>query len=301
MTEVEKISIDLGSVQKTLFLPLWGRAVESQKEHPELVDKTAVEIMKRVDYDFSTIAAGMDDLSQIAWIRRSILMDKAIRKFLQKHPQGTVVNIGCGLDTTFERVDNGSLQWVDLDLPDVIALRRKLIPEGGRRTSFSTSFLENSWLDEIRVSGGVLFMAAGVFYYFEEAVIKDFLIRLADRFPEADILFDASSPAGVRVANKKVISSSGLDERSYLKWGLKSVKEISAWDERLKVIGTYFYFRKINPRRGLRNILMGFLSDLLKIQYIVHLKVAGQCKICCRSAVVHDQSVPIMPCRISIR
>ena len=168
MTEIEKISIDLGNVQKTLFLPLWGRAVESQKEHPELVDKTAVEIMKKVDYDFSPITAGMDDLSQIAWIRRSLLMDKAIRKFLQMHPQGTVVNIGCGLDTTFDRVDNGSVLWYELDLPDVIELRRKLIPESGRRKSLSTSFLETGWLDEIPVSGGVFFMAAGVFYYFEE-------------------------------------------------------------------------------------------------------------------------------------
>ena len=74
MTEIEKISINLGNVQKTLFLPLWGRAVESGKEHPELVDNAAVEIMKKVDYDFSTISTGKDDLSQIAWIRRSILM-----------------------------------------------------------------------------------------------------------------------------------------------------------------------------------------------------------------------------------
>ena len=80
MAEIEKISIDLGNVQKTLFLPLWGRAVESQKEHPELVDQTAVEIMKKVDYDFSAIAAGMDDLSQIAWIRRSMFNG-------QSHPQ----------------------------------------------------------------------------------------------------------------------------------------------------------------------------------------------------------------------
>jgi O-methyltransferase involved in polyketide biosynthesis len=276
VTEVEKISIDLGNVQKTLFLPLWGRAVESQKEHPELVDKTAFEIMQKVDYDFSPMTARMDDLSQIAWIRRSALMDKTIRKFLQMCPQGTVVNIGCGLDTTFDRIDNDSVLWYELDLPDVIELRSKLIPENSRRISLTTSFLETGWLDEIPVGSGVFFMAAGVFYYFEEIQIKEFLIRLAKGFPGAEIIFDASSPRGMAVANKKVIESSGLDERSHLKWGLKSVKVFSAWDKRLKVIGTYFYFRKINIRRGLRNILMGFLSDMLKIQYIVHIQIAAK-------------------------
>ena len=271
----EKISIDLGSVQKTLFLPLWGRAVESKKDQPELVDKTAREIIDKLDYDFTSLAGRMDDLSQIAWIRRSLIMDQRIRRFLRRHPGGTVVNIGCGLDTTCDRVDNGLLHWYDLDLPDVIELRRKLIPENRRRIYLSTSFLEPAWLDEIQVSDGVLFMAAGVFYYFEEEQIKAFFLRLAERFPGSEILFDAASPTGVRVANKKVIESSGLDERSHLKWGLQNAREIHAWDPRLKLDGTWFYFRKPNPRHGLRNILMGFFSDFLKIQYIVQLKIAG--------------------------
>jgi O-methyltransferase involved in polyketide biosynthesis len=267
----DRININLGNVQKTLFLPLWGRAMETGKRSPMLVDETAVRIIDQVEYDFSQMTRSMDELSQIAWIKRSLICDQVIKKFLESYPEGTVVNIGCGLDTTFERVDNGKLKWYDLDLPDVIELRRKFIQESERRKFISSSFLEKEWLENIEVRGNVLFIAAGVFYYFEESQIRDFVIRLADKYSGSEMLFDVSSPVGVRVANKKVVESAGLDEKSHLKWGLENRKVIPAWDSRIKIIRTYHYFRTL--RIGLRNILMGALSDYLGIQYMLHLKL----------------------------
>ena len=88
--------------------------------------------------------------------------------------------------------------------------------ENERRQFIATSFLEKAWLENIKVSGNVLFIAARVFYYFEEQVIKNFIIRLIDAFPYSEILFDVSSPLGVKIANKKVVESSGLDEKSHL-------------------------------------------------------------------------------------
>ncbi len=114
----------LGSVQKTLLLPLWGRAVESRKPHPLLVDPTATRIIGLIDCDFSTIATNISFVSQLAWIARSLHIDRTIRRFLEKHPTATIVNLGCGLDTTFERVDNGRLSWYDLDLPEPGPARR---------------------------------------------------------------------------------------------------------------------------------------------------------------------------------
>ncbi|MBN1304864.1 MAG: class I SAM-dependent methyltransferase [Anaerolineales bacterium] len=270
---MDKVNAALGNVQKTLFLPLWGRAVESKKTRPMLVDDTAVRIIEQVDYDFSQITRNMDDLSQIAWIRRSMYCDRVIREFLQGYPEGTIVNIGCGLDTTFERTDNGKLKWYDLDLPDVIELRSKFVQENERRKFIPASFLEEAWLEEIEVNGNVLFLAAGVFYYFQENEIKDFLIRLTDRYPGSELFFDVSSPIGVRVANKKVVAGAGLDEKSHLVWGLENKKEILAWDPGIKLLGTYYYYRTLHT--GLRNILMGLLSDVLGIQYMLHLKLGG--------------------------
>jgi O-methyltransferase involved in polyketide biosynthesis len=265
--------VNLGDVQKTLFLPLWGRAVETRKRKPLPVDETAAKIIEQVDYDFSQMTQNMDELSQIAWIKRSLICDQVIKKFLTSHPEGTIVNVGCRLDTTFERTDNGKLTWYDLDLLDVIELRRKFIQESERRKFIASSFLDKEWLDKIEVKGNDLFIAAGVLYYFEESQIKNFIICLADKFPGSEILFDVASPIGVRIANKKVVESSGLDERSHLKWGLENKKDIPAWDSRIKIIRTYYYFRTL--RMNLRNILMGMLSDYLGIQYMLHLELGN--------------------------
>ncbi len=268
---VEKVKIDLGNVQKTLFLPLWGRAVETKKKKPMLIDETAVTIINQVDYDFSQMAKNLDELSQIAWIKRSLFCDRVIHKFLENYPEGTIVNIGCGLDTTYERVDNGKLRWYDLDLPDVIALRSKFIEGNERRKFIAASFLEEGWLDQIQVNGNVLFIAAGVFYYFTEPELKGFFTRLADVHPGCELLFDVCSPVGMRVANKRVVESSGLDQRSYLTWGLKNKKDIQSWDPRVKLIATYHYFRTLHM--SVRNILMGTFADLVGIQYMLHLKL----------------------------
>lgn len=270
----EKIKLNLGDVQKTLFLPLWGRAFESKKAKPRLVDDAAVRIIDQINFDFTKAAENLDDLTKIAWIQRSLISDRVIRKFLDKYPDGTIVNVGCGLDTTFSRVDNGKLRWYDLDLPDVIELRRNFIKEDERREFIASSFLETDWFDQVEIESNVFFLAAGVFYYFEESQIKSFMLQLLERFPNGEILFDVASEVGVRVANKKVIENSGLDEKSYLIWGLKNKKDILAWDSRIRLLHTYYYFRTF--RLSLRNFLMGLLSDFLGIQYMLHLKLRGK-------------------------
>jgi O-methyltransferase involved in polyketide biosynthesis len=272
----EKITVDLGNVQKTMLLPLWGRAFESKKDRPLLVDQTAVRIIDAVDYDFSSLTDNLSDLTQMAWIMRSLCIDETVMIFLEKYPQGTIVNIGCGLDTTFDRIDNGSVRWYDLDLSDVIELRRQFIGETERRKFICASFLDEGWLNKIRMNENVLFIAAGVFYYFEESQVKDFLVRLADRFPGSEIIFDASSPRGIKTANRMVIKRSGLDENSYLKWGLKNAETLTVWDGRFRVLNTHYYFGKNGRHLGLRIRLIGWISDRLKIQYMVHLGMAGQ-------------------------
>jgi O-methyltransferase involved in polyketide biosynthesis len=271
----EKVAVELGDVQKTLLLPLWGRAVETKREKPLLVDRAAAEIIDKIDYDFSTLAKNISDITQLAWVARCLLIDRIASEFLDKHPKASIVNIGCGLDTTFDRVDNGSLQWYELDLPDVIELRKKFIPETERRKLVASSFLDHDWFRQLEKEDHILFIAAGVFYYFEENQIKEFLIKAADTFPESEMVFDASSPRGIKMANKLVIKNAGMDEKSFLKWGLSDAKELESWDKRIKVLNQYLYFRGIRNSIKLRDKIVGRLSDYLKIQYLIHLRLSG--------------------------
>ena len=267
----QKVAIELRSVQQTLLLPLWGRAIETRKRKPLLVDRTAAEIIDRIDYDFSTIATNISPITRLAWIARSLHIDRIVKQFLGKHPRGTVVNIGCGLDTTFERVDNGSLMWYDLDLPDVISLRKQFIPDGPRREHIAASFLDDAWCSDLKVVDSILFIAAGVFYYIEVDQLKHCLSRLAGSFPGGEVLFDAASPLGMRTANKVVIQAGGMDETSFLKWGIERAHEIETWDRRIRVNEEFPMFKGIKRRVNFNAKIGTFMSDVLRIMFMVRL------------------------------
>jgi O-methyltransferase involved in polyketide biosynthesis len=270
-----KLSIDLGNVQKTLLLPLWGRAVESRKKDPLMADPLAAQMVQRIDFDFSTIAKNMSRITQLAWIVRSLHIDLCVRRFLQEFPKASIVNIGCGLDTTFERVDNGTLAWYDMDLPDVIEMRKELIGESMRRKFLSCSFLADEWIRRIPHNEGILLIAAGVLYYFDESELKNFFGRMADAFPKGEMIFDAASPLGIRVANKKVIERGGMDQSAVLKWGLDNAEEIRRWDDRILILEEYPIFRGMKKKMNLRDKIGTSFSDFLEIMSMVHLRFSA--------------------------
>ncbi len=268
-----KIKIDLDNVQETLLLPLWGRATESQKEKPKLVDSKAVEIVNKIDYDFSTIAKNISWVSQLSWVARSLHVDKVIHNFISLHPNGTIVNIGCGFDTTFERIDNGKITFYDLDLPDVINLRKQFISNCSRRETISGSFLNTNWFSQLEDRKDVLFIAAGVFYYFAENQIKDFFISLANNFERSELYFDRASPLGVKVANKKVIKDGGMNESATLKWGIKSPTYIAKWHNKIKVISDVPMFKGFKKGYSFKVKYGLWLSDVLNIMSMAHFKI----------------------------
>ncbi len=270
----KKINVKLGKVQRTLLFPLWGRAREATKNHPLIVDKTSIDMVRRLDYDFSTIERNIREFSQLTWVVRDINNDAAVRKFLVKNPMGTVINIGCGLDTIFERVDNGNVRWYDLDMPDTIELRKKLIPESDRRRCIAKSVFDTTWFDEVETEDGVLFVAGGILYYFEEEDIKKLFVKIAEKFPGSEMIFDMESPFGMKAANRAVIKNGGMDEGSFLKWSMKSAKEIEGWDARLKVVEEYPYFRELTGRSEMKfsTRVMIWISEKLRMIYMVHLR-----------------------------
>ena len=269
-------AIELGSVQKTLLLPLWGRAVETRKARPLLVDQDAVRIIESIDYDFSIIARNISFVSQLAWIARSLHADRTIRELLERHPGAAFVNLGCGLDTTFERVDNGRLRWYDLDLPDVMELRKKYIRESGRRKPIACSLLDDGWLGQLTTGDPIFFLASGVLYYLEEVQVKAFLIKLANALPGSEILFDACSPRGLKMANRKVIKAGGMDDSAILRWGLQRARDMERWDSRIAVVEEYPIFQDMRRSLSRREKWGTFVSDALNIMSMVHLRLGAR-------------------------
>jgi O-methyltransferase involved in polyketide biosynthesis len=124
-------------------------------------------------------------------VLRTLILDAWVRDFLAGHPAGTVVDIGTGLNSRFERVDNGQAHWIDLDLPDAIELRRKFFADTNRRQMAAASMLDAEWLQiAAQSSGPYFFVTDGVLVYLTEEQVSTFLTRIKNRFPNAFIALD---------------------------------------------------------------------------------------------------------------
>jgi O-methyltransferase involved in polyketide biosynthesis len=243
------VSQNLTGISETLLIPLYARALESQRPDAMLKDDKAVELVERINYDFSRARVQAHD--EVAIIMRMREFDRFARDFLARNPDAVVVHIGCGLDTRFERVDNGRLEWYDLDLPHVIKLRRELMGEEttGRYHLLGVSVFEDDWLEAVSIhrQRPFLFLAEGVLPYFEEAQVKSLFLKLRDQFPGAEFVFDGMAPFVIWADNLQ-LKHSKMDAR--LHWGLKSGKDIEAWDDAFTMLDEWYYFDHPEPRLG---------------------------------------------------
>src|SRR4051794_1921336 len=128
----------LGEIQETLLITLWARAAESRQSRPILEDPRAVEIVDEIDYDFDRFGRETVITQPTACVRATVF-DRWVRQFMSEHPDGVIVEIGAGLDTRFERLDNGRVRWFDLDMPDSMAVRKRFFHETERRTFITGS------------------------------------------------------------------------------------------------------------------------------------------------------------------
>ena len=224
----QNIKIDLGPVQETLMLPLGARARETEKDNPIVCDTYAKNIVESIDYDFTQIEEGHMADNQGVWAIRAYNFDNIIKAFLGNNSSAVVVNIGAGLDTTFQRVDDGTVLWINIDLPDVVALRQKLIPDSEREMTIAKSIFDFTWIDDISrwtKDRSILFMAAGVLMYFEAQEVEILLRKLAETYPSSHVIFDSMSwlPAwGSNREIKKIVKNSEMDSSTIIKWHLKS-------------------------------------------------------------------------------
>ncbi|HEY0718888.1 MAG TPA: class I SAM-dependent methyltransferase [Streptosporangiaceae bacterium] len=182
--------VELGQVQETLFLPLVGRAGETRKRRPLLRDSKAAEILESVDFDWTRYrrAGGWTT------VLRTSIFDMWVRDFLAAHPGGTVAELGTGLNTRFERVDNGTVHWIDLDLPDAIALRRRFFTDTERRRMVAGSVTDDGWRATVReMPAPYFFVSDGVLVYLAEADVVRTLASVAEQFPAALIAIDTYS------------------------------------------------------------------------------------------------------------
>ncbi|MFN2198934.1 MAG: class I SAM-dependent methyltransferase [Anaerolineales bacterium] len=251
---------NLSGVAETLLITLYIRATESQRPDALIKDERAEALVRQLDAEtLRKTLALTEDTGRLVLILKSREFDRFAQDFLGRHPDAAVVQFGCGLDTRFERVcselpDNGQVDWYDLDLPEVIDLRRALIgDEGGNYHLLAGSVLEDVWLEAVEPhrQRPFLFMAEGVFMYFTEGQVKTLMLTLKENFPAAELVFDAYSPFmrwahNLRVFRKRI--------GAHLNWDLKHSQDLEGWGAGIRLLDeSYpFQFPEVDQRRALR-------------------------------------------------
>ena len=196
---------ELSELSKTLYIPLVGR-IYASRHYPSMIhDPKALGLESSLPADAATMNRGQNEYTMVSSVARSVNMDRRIRGFLALHPDAAVVNAGCGLETTYWRCDNGRARWFELDLPEVINVRGELLAPGERQVLIPGDMFDYSWIDRVKREGErrTIVVVSGVFYYFEEARVVDFINHLA-AFNNVRVVFDSTSSAGLRVSRHYV-------------------------------------------------------------------------------------------------
>lgn len=221
MTNMEKISMQ--GVPETMLQTLYARAAYSGKPKHRFYDAKSVEIVSKMDYDFSK--AAKDSMMSSGVIARTILLDRMVKDFVNDNPNGIVINIACGLDTRFYRVDNGTIRWYNIDLPETIAMRSRFLDEQGRVSMIAKSAMDSSWAELIEpFEGRVLVVIEGLVMYLQESDVKQILSIISRNFSEADIIMETMSPWMMKHMKEKSIEAT----KAKFTWGVKSGKELKA-------------------------------------------------------------------------
>jgi len=267
----------LGGIGETLLLPLWARARDYKEQKSILNDKISFDIQNQIDYDFSAMDLELGLIAVISLCVRAKNLDAIIKKFIDKHPRGTIISLGSGLETTFFRVDNGKIKWYDLDLKRVIDLRKLYLPESKRVKYLDNSIFKDSWCKKIdRSDEEILIIACGLFMYFEKNQIKKIFSLIIENFPSSELAFDWHSKAAIAVGNEKNLKKLNFTSKM-MNWGIRNPKRIALWDKRIEIIDIHTRYAHI-PREASwgKNISNKMdLIDKRKISGIIHLKFNG--------------------------
>lgn len=256
-------AVDLSGVPETMLQTMYARAVYSQRADHKFYDGKAIEMAQALHVDFSK--ADKDVLMSSGVLARTLLLDKMVGEFVRQNPRGTVVNIACGLDTRFYRVDNGTIRWYNLDLPETIAVRRRFLQEDGRVQMIAKSAMDPSWAEQVDATGeNVLVIIEGLSMYLTERDVAQMLHIVSERFSRVRVLLELMNPWVVRHVREKSIEAS----QAKFTWGIRSgqaleqmapglrwIQDVSLVEGMKELYPIYRVIGRIPQVRGLSNKL----------------------------------------------
>ena len=278
-----KFKIEKNTVQETLIIPLYARKRCSEL-YPSLYrDETALRLIDEIDYDFSALEKKSQSLTrrfgflEVAMRQNDLAFE--VRDYLKAHPGAAVVNLGCGLDSTGRVCDNGQCKIYNLDFPDVIQIRDHLLPAGEREENIPCDLNDPSWFGQIDASGGAVFFASGVFYYFLNEQVRTLVQGMAGAFPGGRLVFDAANEKSLKLLLKTWLKDAKIQDVGAYFAVSDAVQELSPWSNRLRVSSRGYmlgYHDLKDPSvSGFFRFLAGVGDGMMNMQ-IVKIKFEGR-------------------------
>ena len=255
--------MELNNESKTLFIPLYGKALMS-KNKLFINDPKAEEIIESVYYNFV-------ELKQSKWLSmymaaRARIIDEITSEFMERKTNATIIHLGCGLDSRCLRINDNFDTWNDVDYPNVIELRKKFYEETGKYKMIGKSVTDLSWLNAIETNNSNIFIIAeGLTMYLSEDEIQQLLKGINQRFGNATILFDAYSKQAVKSSK---IKNPVNQMSANVKWGMNTPKDFIKLNPNLEFIREYLIKYKEDNLKGttkfiFENLYCSKISELL--------------------------------------
>lgn len=280
---------NMSDVAMTGLITAFCHAVESRSAKPILHDPKAESIAGRLapmlvaipdsfrqHFTQSSMFA-LWDMMLAGIALRARKYDEYARNFAAQHKECCIINLGCGLDARFWRIDDGYIQFYDLDLPVTIALKRRLVEKNSRYHLIGTSVLDHQWLEQLaqEQTGQYLFLAEGLFMYLPPEGVHNLILALQARFPGSELLCDvvplwAVSPAAQWIGWLKGWSAQ-------YQFGVRHSREFEAWGPGLRFIEEWCYLDEEEPRLGLMRLMYRWkliLRDIWTVRYVLGSKDA---------------------------
>ena len=261
-----KYHIEKNTVQETLVIPLYGRKVCTEI-YPDLYrDDTAQKLIEQIDYDFSLLEEQAKKTMyrfgflEVAMRQNDLAYE--IKDYLKIHPNAAVVNLGCGLDDMGRKCDNGTCKIYNLDFADVINVRNELLPAGEREENVACDINDTSWFEKIDSSGGVVFFASGVFYYFLKEQVKTLVCKMAERFENGRMVFDGANKTAVKMIAKTWLKTAKIKDVSAYFAVSKAKKELTPWSNKT-IVSSRGYMLGYNDLKS--PSVSGFFRFLAKL------------------------------------
>lgn len=189
-------------VADTLYIPLTARIYVSKRFPEYFYDEKSLSIEDAIPND--SIARNSNEYVQMASVARYYNLDEMVKAFMAQQGKCNVVNLGAGLETAYFRLKPEKAVFYEMDFPEVIAERRRVLGEADNEILIPGDLFDLAWADGIDTSLPTLLVVSGVFQYCHEAQIMRFINEVKERFAQAELIFDATNKRGLAYANRYV-------------------------------------------------------------------------------------------------